>query len=255
MVYDYYTHFSGQASPNGRFPCAIDTTAFHSVVAFKRFSRYLLSPCQSSVTEEFQFPNPPFGYPLLLTADGQLRNFDKRHKVISSRYSELFPQSREKFLHSRLLDLKYNTSYFLSPGIDSDSYAIVQDILCKNLSPALQSKHVPNSSEHINKSTLTSLWVCLSIDSTFSFHLGIILKCWALLPSTSDQLFSSTNLLLPVIPPRDLDPSAPDFSEICKILHHIGMPFLATDVVRAAVVQSYCPLLSNPERILTTHWK
>ena len=29
------------------------------------------------------------------------------------------------------------------------------------------------------------------------------------------------------------------------------MPFLATDVVRAAVVQWYCPLLSNPERILT----
>ena len=249
-VYDYYTLFSGQASPNGRFPCAVEATAFHSVAAFKAFSQYLLLPCQSSAAKEF--PKPPFGYPLLLTADSQLRNFDEENKVISSRYSELFPQSLEKFLHPELLDLKYNASYFLSSGTDSDTCAIVQGILCENLSPALKINHVPTLNEHINKSTLTSLWVCLSSnDSVFSFHLENILKCWALLPSTSDQLFSSANLLLPVIPPPDLDPSDPDFSEIVKILHHIGMPFLATDVVCAAVVQNYCPLLNNPERIVT----
>ena len=247
-VYDYYTHFSGQASPNGEFPRAVEATAFHSVAAFKTFIQYLLSLFQTTAGEEFQFPKPPFGYPLLLTADGQVRHFDEGNKVISSKYSVLFPQSLEKFLHPRLLDLKYSASYFLSPR---NSCAIVQGILCENLPPALQTKHMPTLSEHINKSTLTSLWVCLSTDLAFSFHLETVLKCWALLPSTSNQLFSATNLLLPVVPPPDLDPSGADFSEICKILHHIGMPFLATDVVRAAVVQSYCPLLSNPESILT----
>ena len=249
-VYNYYTRFSGQASPKDEFPCAVEATVFHSVADFKTFSQYLLLPCQTTATEEFQFPKPPFGYPLLLTADGQLRNFDEGSRVISSQYSQLFPQSLEKFLHPELLDLKYHASYFLSPSDDSDSCAIVQGILSENLPPALKTKHVPTLREHVNKSTLTSLWVCFSTKSAFSFHLETVLKCWALLPSTSNQLFSATNLLLPVVPPPDLDPPGADFSEICKILHHIGMPFLATDVVRADVVQSYCPLLSNPEDIL-----
>ena len=250
-VYDYYTQFSGQVIPNGRFPCAVEATAFQSISDFKVFTQYLLLSCPPSVTKKFS--KPPFGYPLLLTADAQLRNFDERNKVISSQYSQLFPKSFEKFLHPELLDLKYSTNYFLSPEVDPGSYTTVQEVLSKALPHSLQTTRVHNAEEHITKSMLIKMWACLSHDKTFSSHLGNILKCWALLPTTTNQLFSSRNTLLPVIPPTSVPfyLGKTDFSALYKLLQHLGMPFLATDVVHADVVQSSCPQLSDYERILT----
>ena len=253
-VYAYYTQFSGQVSPNGRFPCAVEATAFYSIADFKTFSQYLLLPCQ--FTEKEEFPKPPFGHPLLLTADGQLRNFDEKNKVISSQYSQLFPQSFEKFLNPELLDLKYSDNYFLSP-VDLGSYETVQRILSKTLPHTLQSTYVHNSGEHISKSMLIELWACLSCDKTFFSHIRNILRCWALLPSTTNQLFSSTNLLLPILPPSSdptcsTVPAVPDFSALYKVLQHLGMPFLATDiVVHQKVLQDCCPQLSDYKRVLT----
>ena len=250
-VYAYYTQFSGQVSPNG---CAIEETAFYSIPDFKVFTKYLLQPSESEPSNR-EFPKPPFGHPLLLTADGRLRNFDESNKVIASQYSQLFPKSFEEFLHPKLLDQKYSSNYFLSPEVDPRSCTIpeiLQGILSKALVPhALNTTHMHNACEHITKSKLTKLWACLSSDSdkTFSSHLRNILKSWALLPSTTNQLFSSRNTLLPVIPPTSLRKT--DFSEIYKLLQHLGMPFLATDVVHAHVVQRYCPQLSNYEHILT----
>ena len=43
-VYAYYTQFSGQVRPNGRFPCAVGTTTFHSIADF---TKYLLQPSGS----------------------------------------------------------------------------------------------------------------------------------------------------------------------------------------------------------------
>ena len=255
-VYDYYTQFSGQVSPNGRFPCAVEATAFYSITDFKEFTKYLLQPSESEPGNR-EFSKPPFGHPLLLTADGRLRNFDERNKVISSEYSQLFPKSFEKFLHPELLDQKYNTNYFLSTEDDTCTIpAILQAILSKALLPhALNTTHVHNACQRITKSELTKLWACLSSDSdkTFSSHLRNILRSWALLPSTTNQLFSSKNTILPVIPPTCVLPhhGKADFPEIYKLLQHLGMPFLDTDVVHADAVRSYCPQLSNYEHILT----
>ena len=258
-VYDYYTQFSGHVSPHRTFPCAVAATNFHSVADFKVLTMYLLQPSESNPGNR-EFPKPPFGHPLLLTADGQLRNFDESNKVISSQYSQLFHKSSEQFLHPELLDQTYSTNYFLSPAAEDDPQSftmpvILQGILSKALPRALQTTHVHNACEHITKSELTKLWACLSSDSekTFSSHLRRILKCWALLPSTNNQLFSLRNTLLPVIPPTSVPIylRKTDFSEIYKLLQHLGMPFLATDVVDADVVQSYCPQLSDYEHMLT----
>ena len=256
-VYNYYTQFSGQVSPNGRFPCAVAATTFHSIADFKVFTQYLLQPSKTEPGNR-EFPKPPFGHPLLLTADGQLRNFDKSNKMISSQYSQLFPESFEKFLHPELLVLKYSTNYFLSPEDDPGSYTTIEEILLEALPHSLQTTHVQNAEEeHITKSMLTELWVCFSCDETFYSYLEDILKCWALLPSTTNQLFSSTNLLIPILPPSsDLThftlPTVPNFSAIYQVLHHLGMPFLATDIVgHQNVVQDCCPELSDYKHVLT----
>ena len=256
-VYDYYTQFSGQVSPSGRFPCAVEATTFHSVTEFKLFTMYLLQPSESEPGNR-EFSKTPFDNLLLLTADAQLRNFDESNKVISSQYSQLFPESFEMFLHPELLDQKYTTNYFLSPAAEDDPQSctipeILQGILSKALPHALQTTHVHNACEYITKSELNKLWACLSSDKTFFSYLRNILWAWALLPSTTNQLFSSRNMLLPVIPPTSflIPHGKAEFSEIYKLLQHLGMPFLATDVVDADVVQSYCPQLSDYERILT----
>ena len=253
-VYDYYTR---QANPHDKISCPVEESAFQSLEAFKSFTKYLLKPVEASFTKEF--PKPPFGYLLLLTADGQIRNFDERNKVLSSKYSHLFSESLEKFLHPELLDVKYSTSYFLDPSIDSDRYvldATVHNILSNALPLALRTTHVLAASTHIDKPTLICLWACLSDDQDlFYSHLESVLECWALLPSTSNQLFSSRSKILPVIPPSNdppkLMPGDPDISAVYQLLNHMGVPYLATEVVCAGVVIDYCPQLCDHECMLT----
>ena len=76
-VYTYYTEFYNQVT-SSHFPCDIGATTFLTVSNFKVFTRYTLKKSTSSDSEEF--PGSPFGYPLLVTADGKLRKFDQNNK-------------------------------------------------------------------------------------------------------------------------------------------------------------------------------
>jgi len=78
-VFQYYSQFHQQVSESNNFPCKISDTAFKSVGNFQRFSRYLLRESTDKLYygTRFEFPKEPFGLPLLLTADAQLRVFDK----------------------------------------------------------------------------------------------------------------------------------------------------------------------------------
>ena len=90
-VFEYYCKFCAQASHSGHFPCAINESVFKNVATFKMFTEYLLKKSGSSLSisavgvdtagsEELTFPKTPFGHPLLLTADNQLRRFQERSK-------------------------------------------------------------------------------------------------------------------------------------------------------------------------------
>ena len=267
-VFEYYTKFYRQAAPGHDFPCSITDTEFQSVNDFKVFTKYLLQYC-SEVTENghCEFPESPFGYPLLLTADGQLRAFDQNHKVISSEFSILFPRSPDQFLHPELLDVSYRTTYFVSQG--SVSYTTIHSILAKELPRALQTRaqRVTDANDYISKETLKQLWECFTSDPVFRSQVKSILKYWALLFTTDNELYkcASTNRLLPVIPPSqdedtphsDEDPDTSDLDsnsevefdesidKVYKVLQSLHMPFLATEVVSSDAVTSFCPKLSN----------
>lgn len=241
-VFCYYIAYHKQAEIVTRTPSHISGTKFRTVENFKHFVTYILQQCPEQPCKEF--PQLPFGYPLLLTADEQLREFDEGNKAIISNYSALFSHSLEYFLHPSFVEMKFLSSYFASP--EEVSFTKIHHILTSNLPHSLQSPRVSNLSQCVMTTEhLKKLWECLSSDPTFREHIPNILNHWALLLSSDNELFRlSSNVLLPVVPPR---PDHEDLGllQIQQVLKRTRMPFLATNVVPHTLASAYCPELSN----------
>ena len=261
-VYKYYSSFYQQASETD-FPCHVRNTAFQSTDNFKKFTEYLLVPKSEPTaipTVRFipgskVFPEPPFGLPLLLTADEQLRKFDEQNKVIKSGYVRLFPKCQESFLHPDMLNMNYVAAYFLEPS--ADNWSFIFSILSATFPASLRAQMVQNANQHINlQLELKPLWRCLSSDPVFQKHLEESVRIWALLPSTDDRLFSirSNDQLLPLgIFSELVSPLRP----IVSVLQKAGMPFLDTNITglyitkKGQYAKQFCPKLSDYARVLT----
>ena len=250
-VFQYYSQFHQQVSETNDFPCQMSDTAFKTVDHFHKFSQYLLHECTYGYTE---FPKDPFGLPLLLTADKQLRMFDKDNMVICSPHYKVFPHSSDKFLHPAMLNIKYVSKYFIHAS--DTNWPMIKRILQAELPSTLEAGSVlkPVSDD---LALLHPLWLCLSKDSVFKHHLNDILRTWALLLSTDKQLFyfRSWEQLLPVIDP---DPSSKQETvttenlhlQVFKVLQRAGMPVLDINVVPYDTGSSYCPTFQYHQRIL-----
>ena len=94
-VFNFYTKFYSILVPD--VPCHVSQTQFETADAFTKFTFYISTP--NLLLAAHRYPHSPFGYPLLLTADEYLRVFDKSYRVLSSKYSDLFPKSSSEFLH------------------------------------------------------------------------------------------------------------------------------------------------------------
>ena len=259
-VYKYYSNFYQQVSETG-FPCNVENTAFQSTDNFKKFTEYLLTPEPTAIPavgfihRPKVLPGPPFGLPLLLTADEQLRKFDEQNKVIKSGYVQLFPKCQESFLHPDMLKMNYVATYFLEPS--ADNWSLICSILSASLPVSLRAKMVQNANQHINlQLELKPLWQCLSSDPVFKKHLEESLSTWALLPSTDNRLFSIqlNDQLLPL--DIFLEPTSPA-PPIISVLQQAGMPFLNTSITGLYITKSgqyakqFCPKLSDHARVLT----
>ena len=276
-AFEYYTMFHQQVAPMGQFPCHIKDSAFQSVEKYRKFTKYVLKESTERLSHrEYiledsaerlshkdykEFPSNPGGLPLLLTADEQLRRFDMENKVIRSHYSKLFTDNQERFLHPAMLDMAYIPQYFVQPC--DENWVLVHDILSTILPDSLEATLVQNANSHIQLERLSKLWDCLASDPVFSYHLKSIVGTWALLPSTTNQLFSfrSWNQLLPVIPPRTREqefslslmetPQPEVHRQVFQVLQQIGMPQLNTAIVSRHTASPFCPDFSNPEIILS----
>ena len=244
-VYTYYQQFSEQAitTESATFPCPIDSTIFKRAEVFKRFTEYLLGGGG-------EFPDSkPFGHPLLLTADSILRRFDESHKVLVSDYSSLFQEKLYLFLHPKLLKVSYSRGYFAQ---DSDYEALVVDILTAELPVQLSTSRVLGYDEHITQERLKSLWECFSKDHAFSSELDVILKQWALIPTSGGNLYSKSSKLLPVYPPnraQGTDVDIPSSTEtVYQVLSTLNMPFIDTSLIVGCSLS--CPLISDSVEIL-----
>ena len=253
-VFDYYIQFHSKQSQTGHFPCAISQTTFKTVSAFKTFIQYLLQPSRtnqitdtstsSSPVTTMEFPKEPFGYPLLLTADNQLRTFQKTSKVLNcSRFWDIFESSPECFLHPDLGAIEYNRCYFVYP---EHSRLQIEMLFSKHFPPSLKTNRVQTFPTDFSKAKLSRYWRCLFNDQVFSSSMGELLKEWALIPSTSGSLHSCSDCLLPVVPPTCENKA---FADVYDVLCKIGMPILDTSIV-VDYEKLSCPSLDDKPSIL-----
>ena len=241
-----FTHYRQYAI---KLPYPIESTAFHTVSFFKVFSQYLLQCDPFSST--LHFPASPMGYPLLVTADGQLCRFDGNNKVLVSKYSHLFQHHLHMFLHPELIDLNYSTDYFLAPNECNFEfiYTLMDSILNQGLFKAHQ---LPLANSCITYEFLVSLWKCLSHDPVFKLKIDYITKNWAILLTTDKRLFSySDDNVVPVVADKKLNSYGRTsilFPKAVNILTRLGIPILDTTVVE--VDASPCPHTSDQSKVL-----
>ena len=267
-VFDFYTAFSTRFISD-HFPRNIEDTPFKSVKDFKLFTEFLLEQQPICVPYMFgsvsrpqsKFPNEPFGYPLLLTADNQLRVFDHANRVLCSRHAKLFPKCPNRFLHEDFIGLSYSLSYFVSVNDDKTvSAAIVKEVLESVLPGELKNMYLSAESEAIRQVDIKGIWKCFGEDEVFKSVLDEVLKVWALLLTRDNRLFrcGSTEQLLPIIPPKTENSS--DSSLLAFTTSYVSLsvildlklkaPFLDTAVIPVDSVKLLCPQFSNPKAML-----
>ncbi|CAI8052079.1 Sacsin [Geodia barretti] len=194
-VYNFYSLFN-QAFIADNYPVQIEETPFQCVGDFKSFTDFLLDEGDE---EQCTFPKEPFGQPLLLNADNQLCIFDQANKILCSEYTNLFPQSPNRFLHEELIECSYSQSYFLSV-VDPERVEIVKELIETILPAKLKNRYVSAEDEEVNMAVVKLLWECFSHDEVFKSVLAEVLKVWALLLTKDRRLFrcESDDQLLPI---------------------------------------------------------
>ena len=236
-VYDYYKEFHN--SRVRTYPCDIEESVFKTVSNFKYFLEYLL-------TEQRCFVEPSFpeGVALVITADGNVRTFQKASLILSSKWSHLFPNSCHRFLHPDLLPLNMAACYFLTACshqnirdyyYDQHLHGILTDTLPEEL------LDVESASNLLREDVLLSFWKCFTEDNVFVSCLDTIVKRWALLPSSSHQLFSTQSPLLPIV-------RSGDNNDVVMVLEALGMPFLEQWV--PYVAHRFCPTMDQYSKVL-----
>ena len=232
-VFKFYIRLSATILVSN-VPCLLKNTPFQTVQYFYEFLKYLLG-------NQCKFPESPFGYPLLLTADGELRNFNDS-KVFVSKYFSIFSKCKAKFLHPDLIDLSLSHSYFLDAS-DQNLLANIVHLMNENFPSTMKEPVV--SRKVISDDILKKLWECISKDACFiSCQKEIVLKC-ALLPA-KNQLYSGSSGVLPVFEP-DSD-SHCLISNSFSVIKALGVPILeglySPDMLR------YCPRMEQYDDIL-----
>ena len=245
-VYKFYCCYHSHILLHG-CPCHIEQTPFRTKEGFIKFLWYMLHTTES-IPNEYVLPDTPFGYPLLLTADNNLRYFDEDCKSMRSRFVHLFHNSLSMFLHPSLFGEPLHSSYFLSSK-DID-FPMINSLFEDNFPLELKNKDVNNSDELLKMESLQQIWDCISSeeDTLFKNHQESIVKSWALLPATNKHLYNSCSLVLPIV--------KPSVSEVIEmkafsVLNNLGFPVFDDKNITNSSILKYCPEMTDYNRVLS----
>ena len=243
-VFNYYTTFYSHIISS--YPCPIEQTPFNSIANFCFFVKRLLKvSIEGSVVQDL-FPHCPFGYPLLLTADCNLRLFKEHEKVICSKFSYLFTNTASLFVHPKILDKFPNlcSSYFLSSK--DVPFSVINNMMRQNYDPLLENNEVVNYNTVLNDDTLKELWICMTEDEIFKYHQDELLKSWALIPCSSETLYSVCSPILPLVTPSDV--TELKYRQAFEKLVSLGIPILDSEISKET--KKYCPQMTNHNGVL-----
>ena len=267
-VYHYCRNFCCE-----NLPLPLNKTKFKVIKTLLTILKYILTRTEGS----FKFPSIistwPHNSPFLLTANEQLCNFDIANPIICSKYSELFPNSCNHFLHPKLVALGMDKDYFYDPNKDDASKDgdLFLNIISKALPTEFRSRvHFPMYTKVISKDKLMKFLKCFCVELPPDC-LKKVLSHWALIPSDKEELFAGPKELnlLPILKLNLTDDkiqnSASDIEQDCKVfdvLKNIGLPVLDLSIFTTTTEEQKlnldvdvikalnCPLLSDPTDIL-----
>ena len=230
-VFSFYTKFSSLIFTSG-VPVKLQKSPFQTIQCFQEFLKYILR-------HSFEFPKPPNGYPLLLTSDDILRNFNENDQVLISSYFSLFSKSKDKFLHPELFELSLSPYYFLSTNSNS-LFSQISKLLDDNLPSKLKGDEAP--SNVIDGRILKKLWECITEDDCFTVYQNEIVQKWALLPARNNKLYSSSSGVLPIVEPEMI-------YDAFNVLKDLNLPILKSEGYPQAIFD-YCPNMAQCDIIL-----
>ena len=197
--------------------------------------KVLIQYCQM----EEQFPECLEGLPILLTADGQLRVFDSSKPVYRSKFSDLFPQDGNLFVHP---DLVYSL-----PDIDKlPENRVMQQFTVNSLNqhfPRVFPEHMRGTSEHVSwdfpqngplsRRWFQRVWDFLQNHTTPNLNNNemplSVLGDWLIIPTTSDKLVTINNGKTVLDATRRSTDSAQG-KRIRDILEKLDCPILNTEI-------------------------
>ena len=241
---DNYSNIMGT-----KFPCPIEKTPFESSACLKEFVFCLLGEKRF----HYEFPSSPFGYPLLLTADNNIRLFEEKEKVLQSHSCCLFENknSLRHFLHPEMFSsdqIPINPSYFLSA--DEMEFSFINRLFEDNFPLKLEHEEVVDNSNNCILSTqvLEKIWECLSSEEFLNKYIADILNTWALIPATNGMLYAHRSCVLPLIPVNEKNV---DFN-FFNCLTQYSLPILDREFLNCPLMEKFCLSVSmNNEQILS----
>ena len=230
-----------------RSPTHIVDTVFQTTEHMVSFTNYITT----RRINLSKYPQTPFGYPLLLTADEHIRVFDHNNLVIISEYTDLFPKSLCKFLHPRMLELNLSRDYFSNES----KFDVFKGILQKNFPVQLyKEKDLDNSNEcFISWRKLQQLWKWIHSEVNFVVQ-DAITRHFAVIPTTGCYLFSTRSSILPLVCPEGT--TSPETCAF-ELLELLRLPIFDASRFSSSpdilyTVQRHCVEMSEHSRVLET---
>ena len=238
-IFKFYVKF---CEKNIHIPCPVQKTPFKTAERFSEFVSYLLNQTADDDLCFYEFPKEPFDLPFLITADNVLKYLEKDNKVLRSKFSHLFPNNLDEFLHPAMLPLLLSNEYF--PNSSSIEFCDFSALLRNNFPKQLYGVDpVPLDEVEITIDWLKEIWSCISSDEVFAIHCEDIVKEWVILPASNGMLYSSSSDIVPMFQ------SNMDVVKATMVaLKDMGIPVLMENIsVRA---QECCPTIADHRIIL-----
>ena len=234
-VLAYYIRFHDDIYDHHKLPCHVSETKFKNIEYFISFIMYFskynfkkdypktkevviaeqgiesahIKSEDSNVTEQdisivvatddtnnFNMNLQSTGF--LITTDEQVHCLSDGTVIISSDNWNLFPKSKDAFLHKALIKKDHNLkSCLFIPEDSSETYNLVYSIFAANL-PLSWHGMDQAALEDIDVSWVKNLLACIAKDPVFKCYQVQLLQDFTLIPAENKTLFSSKSKLLPM---------------------------------------------------------
>ena len=249
-VLEYYIRFQDNIYNHHKLPCDISSTRFSKVEDFITFVNYLSIPRKAAKSDDEQDTNAAittteednsatttiehnddaFSCGFLITADEFIHALSDGSNIISSKNWNLFPKSKNVFLHKAMIAQCLECDSLFHVTESSEEYTLVHSVFTNNLPLSwcgTTQAALEDTDSELDISWVENLLKCICVDPIFKFYQQQLLKDFTLIPSDNHMMFSSLSEMLPM----KVDTTSYMSTCIESVLRKLKVFFINTDVI------------------------